>query len=144
MISCYLVDMNISIRRYNEDTDYDGLTQIIAEEGEEWKEYLSSEYRFALKNSITYVAYHDHDLCGYSRSWSDFGFHLWILDLLVAKRFRGLDLGKKLMEEAVKKHTNAESYVLSDADGYYQKQGYENVGSIFKVVVEGKMKGTKN
>lgn len=125
--------MNIQIRPYDPEHDYQPLMQLIQSEGEEWKDYLSPAYCKALDNSITYVALVDGELCGYSRSMNDSGLFVWVIDLLVDKRFRGHAIGKKLMECLLVDYPDIEVFVMSDVDAYYEKLGYEREGSIFRV-----------
>ena len=125
--------MNLEIRKYPPERDYEILSEIIKAEGEEWAPYLDQKYRTALRNSITYVATLEDSICGYARSMEDHGYYIWILDLLVAKKFRGNAIGRKLMETLVNEYPDYEVYVMSDVDDYYQKLGYKNEGTIFCV-----------
>ncbi len=126
--------MNVKIRKYNSALDYENLMKLVQSEGEEWSEYLNPIYRKALDNSITYVALIEDELCGYSRSLSDSGLFIWVIDLLVNKHRRGLSVGKKLMECILTDFPDIDVYVMSDVDPYYDKLGYEKEGSIFKVI----------
>ena len=125
--------MNIKIRKYDPLKDYDELLELIKSEGEEWKDYVDSKYEVALEKSITYVAYGDKKLCGYVRSINDYGLYIWVIDLLVDKKYRGNSIGKKLMEYLLTDYPNQTVFVMSDVDGYYKKLGYRKEGSIFKV-----------
>lgn len=107
--------------------------KLVQSEGEEWSEYLNPIYRKALDNSITYVALIEDELCGYSRSLSDSGLFIWVVDLLVNKNRRGLSVGKKLMECITTDFPDIDVYVMSDVDPYYDKLGYKKEGSVFKV-----------
>lgn len=126
--------MNFKIRRYNPTLDYENLMKLVQSEGEEWKDYLTPTYRKALENSITYVALIGEELCGYSRSLSDSGLFVWVIDLLVNKNRRGLSIGKNLMECILTDFPGIDVFVMSDVDPYYDKLGYEKEGSIFKVI----------
>lgn len=125
--------MDIKIRKYEALKDYDDLLKIIQSEGEEWKGYLDKKYKLALEQSITYVAYCDNDLCGYSRSINDSKIFIWVIDLLVDKKYRGNSIGKKLMECLLTDFPNQDIFIMSDVDEYYKKIGYKKEGSIFKV-----------
>ena len=125
--------MNLKIRKYNPTLDYENLMKLIQSEGEEWKDYLNPNYRKVLENSITYVALIEDELCGYSRSLSDSGLFVWVIDLLVNKNRRGLSIGKTLMECILTDFPDIDVFVMSDVDTYYDKLGYEKEGSIFKV-----------
>lgn len=126
--------MKIEVRKYEASKDYKELKEIIRSEGEEWKEYLSSRYRVLLEESITYVAFYDEKLCGYSRSINDKDAYIWVIDLLVDKKYRGNSIGKKLLERLLTEFPNQDAYVLSDVDEYYKKLGYKKAGSIFKIL----------
>lgn len=121
------------IRRYEANKDYQNFLSLIKFEGEEWEDYLDPKHQTALENSITYVAYQEHSLCGYCRSITDAGLYLWVIDLLVDKAHRGRSIGKQLLERNNLDFPNRDVYVLSDVDPYYEKLGYHKEGSVFKV-----------
>ena len=125
--------MNLTIRKYNSTLDYENLMKLIQSEGEEWNDYLNPIYRKVLDNSVTYVALIGEELCGYSRSLSDSGLFVWVIDLLVNKNRRSLSIGRKLMECILLDFPDTDVFVMSDVDRYYEKLGYEKEGSIFKV-----------
>ncbi len=88
------------LRRYIRSLDETMVMKMIEEEdGWTYADTITADkYRLALENSITYVAYVDDMLCGYSRSINDCGFYIYVCDLLVNPKFRGKDIGRKLME----------------------------------------------
>jgi ribosomal protein S18 acetylase RimI-like enzyme len=125
----------MQIRKYNKVTDESKLMKMIEDE-DGWdyaNEALVERYKFALESSITYVAYHEDVLLGYSRSLNDFGEYIYVCDLLVKPAYRGNEIGKKLMEYIYKDYPNQVIYVMSDVDGYYEKVNYKRIGSIFEV-----------
>ena len=126
----------INIRKYTL-ADEEHLMKIIEAEGEEWKDYWAPEvrekYQKMLLDSLTYVAYENDELCGYSQSFVYGHIAVWIVDLLVAPKFRGKQIGRQLMECICQDYPNHAVYVVSDVDGYYGKQGYPRIGSIFQV-----------
>jgi len=117
--------------------DIDKIMEIIELEGEEWKDYWgcsnSIKYKKALELSITYVAYEGDELCGYSRSVDDNACEVIVVDLLVTPEHRGKGIGKNLMGCIYDDYPSKDVYVMSDVDEYYKKQGYEKIGSVFKV-----------
>ena len=125
--------MNPIIRKYHPVDDYDNLVTLVRSEGEEWEDYLNPGYQKALENSITYVAYLGEELCGFSRSISDSGIFIWVIDLLVHKKQRGQSIGRMLMECILADFPDIDVFVMSDVDPYYEKLGYHREGSIFKV-----------
>jgi len=126
-----------TIKPYNHLTDEEKLMNIILAEGEEWSDYHASDvrekYQDLLRESITFVAYENEELCGYVRCVADGHLSVWVVDLLVAPKFRGKDIGRKLMACVCENYPNHKVYVMSDVDEYYKKQGYEKIGSIFQV-----------
>ncbi len=127
----------MTIQRYRK-ADQARLFDLIIEEGEEWIDYHGEQgrdkYTRALEASIVYVAYDGDVLCGYARCREDAGFGLYVYDLLVKRSYRGRQLGKKLVTQAAADYAGQPVYVMSDVDPYYEKQGYQRVGSIFEVV----------
>jgi GNAT superfamily N-acetyltransferase len=123
------------IRKYNKQLDESHLMKMIEDEdgwdyaNEDWIE----KYKAALWQSITYVAYENNTLCGYSRSIDDCGFYVYVCDLLVSPKFRGNNIGRKLMECIYAEYPNRVVYVMSDVDEYYRKIRYSHVGSIYEV-----------
>ena len=125
----------MQIRKYNKLTDEIKLMQMIQAE-EEWDyadEIMAEKYKKALESSITYVAYQEDVLCGYSRSLDDCGFYIYVCDLLVKPIFRGKEIGHKLMECLYQDYPDQTVYVMSDVDQYYEKVSYNRIGSIFEV-----------
>lgn len=128
--------MTVEIKKYNAASDYKNLIDLIEFEGEEWEDYIKknrTKYQRSLAESITYVAYCDGVLCGYSRSINDSHLYIWIVDLLVHKKYRGNNIGKKLIECVATDFPRLKIFVLSDVDAYYKKLGYVKEGSIFKI-----------
>jgi ribosomal protein S18 acetylase RimI-like enzyme len=108
----------MEVRRYNKQTDEASLLRMIENE-EDW--------------DYAYVAEEKGEILGYSRSLEDWGFCIYVCDLLVRADYRGRHLGKKLMECLHLDYPGLEIYVMSDVDNYYGKLNYKRVGSIFEV-----------
>lgn len=123
--------MHVKIRKYSTD-DYDLFLDLIKTE-KEWEAYLDPKFRKALEESNTYVAEKDNRICGFSRSITDSGFMILVIDLLVRKNFRGNAIGKKLLDAILLDFPDQDVYVLSDADPYYEKIGCTKEGSIYKL-----------
>lgn len=123
----------MTIKRYTKQ-DEDALFALIQSE-EDWEEYDTRrpKYRVALERSITYVAFEDGELCGYCRCRDDDGFGVYVYDLLVHKKHRGKQYGKRMMSRVCADFPQASVYVMSDADPYYEKQGYRREGTVFEV-----------
>jgi len=129
-------EIQMIIKRYS-TMDEIPLFDMFREEGDDWIDYHGAKgydkYLKALESSITYLAYEDSLLCGYTRCREDDGFGVYVYDLLVRKTYRGKQIGKMLMEQACKDFPDQPVYVMSDVDLYYEKLGYRREGSIFEV-----------
>ncbi len=126
----------ISVRRFTL-LDAPALFSLMEEEGTEWEEYYGDTgqplYLEALQTGLTYVATDEDALCGYIRCHMDSGFGIYVYDLLVGKPFRGREIGKLLIEQIGVDYPDQTAYVMSDADPYYHKLGYERIGSVFQI-----------
>jgi GNAT superfamily N-acetyltransferase len=123
------------IRKYNKAKDENQLMKMIGDE-KGWdyaNDRMAEKYKLALEKSVTYVAYYDSKLCGFSRSIDDCGLYIYVCDLLVEPAFRGQNTGRKLMECISRDYPDQIVYVMSDVDRYYKKLGYERAGSVFTV-----------
>jgi ribosomal protein S18 acetylase RimI-like enzyme len=113
------------------------LFAMLRDEGGEWECYFGEnkleKYKHALEKSLTYVAYEGDEMCGYVRCRDDDGFGVYVYDLLVKPACRGHSVGRMLIEKIRADHPQETIYVMSDVDGYYEKQGYRKIGSIFEV-----------
>lgn len=122
-------------RKYEKSIDENKVLDLIKnQEGWDYaNEEMADKYKTALENSITYVAYEEEILHGYSRSLEDCGIYIYVCDLLVRQDLRGNNTGRKLMECIYNDFPNHVVYVMSDVDNYYKRVGYNRVGSIFIV-----------
>ena len=127
----------ISIRHYNAEHENE-LFALIEREGEEWTEWQGenrAKYKIALAECIVYLVFEGKTLCGYVRARNDYGFGVYIMDLLVDKMHRGKEYGRMLMEKVCKDFTQDAVYVLGGTDvyPYYEKLGYEVEGKVYVV-----------
>jgi predicted GNAT family N-acyltransferase len=124
------------IRKY-EKNDSIMMMELIEVEGEDWSSYYEGtgrdKYLNSLEKSITYVKIKDDQIVGYIRAIDDFGFDVYICDLLVSSDERGHQYGYDLIQSIISHFSNRDIYVMSDVDLYYIKQGFKKIGSIFKV-----------
>ena len=122
------------IRKYSKYKE-NQFFEFLEKEGEDWSCYYGAKnrdrYALNLEKSISYLLYKDKDIIGYIRALEDFGFYVYICDLLVDKDYRGHGYGKKMMAYIQSIYPSHDIYVMSDIDPYYEKQGYSNEGSIF-------------
>ncbi|MDF9837426.1 MULTISPECIES: GNAT family N-acetyltransferase [unclassified Breznakia] len=122
------------IRKYKQQ-DQAALFHLMREESEEWADYYEHPDKYAktMEHSIAYVLLIDDVISGYIRCKEDDGYGIYIFDLLVSKKHRGKDYGRKLMKTICDAYPEETIYVTSDVDPYYEKQGCEKVGSVFEV-----------
>jgi ribosomal protein S18 acetylase RimI-like enzyme len=127
---------NTTVRRYC-PTDEVILFLLIEAEGEEWRDYWYGDghkkYAKALTNSICYLIFEGDTLCGFVRCRDDDGFGVYVYDLLVDRNHRGKGYGNMLMTQVCNDFPDSTVYAMSDVDPYYEKQGYEWIGSVFRV-----------
>ena len=126
----------MDIKRYTK-SDEQALFNMMRRQEKEWSCYYDEssieKYKAALHSSITYTAFCGDKLCGYVRCRDDSGFGIYVYDLLVDEKYRGNEYGKKMLNRVCIDYPEDTVYVMSDADGYYKKQGYKREGSIFIV-----------
>jgi predicted N-acetyltransferase YhbS len=131
------MDRQITVLVYDPLTHETDLMDLIEAQGFDWACYWEEEsnakYRNALQKSVTRVAFVDGQLAGYVRALDDQGFYIYVCDLLVAPVYRGMKLGQQLMTRLVRDFPQHTVYVMSDADGYYEKVGYIKVGSVYEI-----------
>ncbi len=125
------------VRPYAADRDFPAILALLQSEGDEWSCYHDKRHRNAykqsLEKSITFVAEDARAIVGFSRSIEDFGFYIYVCDLLVRRDYRGQNLGRRLMAPLIAKFSGYDVFVMSDVDPYYVKLGYQREGSIFKL-----------
>lgn len=118
-----------------EPSDEKAVFALFEREGEEWKECWEepgrTKYAKTMASSLNYVVIQEGMLCGYMRCHKDESYGIFVYDLLVDEAYRGKEYGKMLLQRAREDHPGQELYVLSDSDPYYEKLGFEKVGSIF-------------
>jgi GNAT superfamily N-acetyltransferase len=123
----------ITIRSYDK-TDNDAFFAMIEKEGGEWEGYINAKgrpmYERALRTSQVFLAFDEGLLAGFVRVRDDDGFGVYVYDLLVLGPHRGKAIGKALLDHVRMTFEDAPFYVMSDADGYYEKLGYKKIGSV--------------
>lgn len=102
----------------------------------DWSSFLSGNaiysFKEALLKSETFLCKSKGNVCGYIRALVD-GFGIYISELYIAPQYRGNGFGSELLAKVKQEHLNQNVYALSDEDVYYEKLGYQRVGSIFKL-----------
>jgi ribosomal protein S18 acetylase RimI-like enzyme len=125
----------MNIKKYTKD-DESLLFDLLVDEGDEWSVYHGAQgrdhYIKALESSIVYFAKDETGICGYIRCREDNGFGVYVYDLLVRRTHRGREIGRLLIERLSKDFPEQPTYVMSDVDPYYEKLGYQKIGTIFE------------
>jgi len=123
-----------NILRYQNEYEHE-LISLLAKEPD-WSSFLSDDaidtFKEALLESETFLCESKGNICGYLRALVD-GFGIYISELYVAPQYRGNGFGSELLARVKQDHPNQDVYVLSDEDVYYEKLGYQRVGSVFKL-----------
>lgn len=126
----------MEIKQYQQ-TMASSLHLLLVEAGEEWQDYYHENkwphYQLVLQQTKAKVIMNKQQVIGYVRYVEDYGYGVYIYDLLVHPQYRGQGLGNKLMRSVKADYPTQEVYVMSDVDGYYKKIGYSKVGSLFQV-----------
>ena len=126
----------MTIRPYTA-ADQAAMFAMLREEGDEWADYWGEAgcelYAQKLLEGFVLVAYDKGELCGYVSARDDHGFEVVVYDLLVRPFYRGKCIGRALLDGVVAAFPGKGIYVMSDADGYYEKQGYQKAGTLFEV-----------
>lgn len=102
----------------------------------DWSSFVSEgvidTFKEVLLQGGTYLYESQGNICGYIRALVD-GFGIYISELYIAPVYRGNGYGAALLGKVKQTHPNQDVYVLSDEDRYYEKLGYNRVGSIFQL-----------
>jgi ribosomal protein S18 acetylase RimI-like enzyme len=123
-----------SIFKYQKELELELIS--LLEKEPDWSSFLSDDavdtFKEALLESETLLCESKGNICGYLRAVVD-GFGIYISELYVAPQYRGGGLGAELLARVKQEHPNQVIYVLSDEDAYYEKLGYQRVGSVFRL-----------
>lgn len=88
----------------------------------------------SLMNSICFGIYKNEKQIGFARCVTDYATVYWLADVIIDNNYRGLGLGKALMEAMVN-HEELKGCVgllaTSDAHGLYEKYGFHSVNDRF-------------
>lgn len=123
-----------SILKYQKKHEQE-LISLLGKEAD-WSTFLGDDaidkFKDALLESETLVCESEGNICGYLRALID-GFGIYISELYVSPQHRGAGFGAELLERIKQDYPKQDVYVLSDEDAYYEKLGYQRVGSVFKL-----------
>jgi DNA phosphorothioation-dependent restriction protein DptG len=119
-------DQSIQIREYNEQ-DFNRINQMNADE--EWTNLVATKEKTkeAWKESnVTFVAYTEGEIIGYIRGFTDQHVTLYVCELLIDKRFRGLGIGQYLLKfvHGLYPSTRMELLASSTSHSFYNQIGY--------------------
>lgn len=118
---------HIRIRQYQED-DFNRIQELNQEEG--WSNLVEKNENTneAWKNSnVSLVVEAEGDgIVGYIRGFTDTRITIYICELLIDKKYRGLGIGRKLLQYVHAKNpsTRMEFLASSTSHTFYEGQGY--------------------
>ena len=82
----------------------------------------------SIRNSLNFGVYHNNEQVGFARVVTDYATFFWLCDVFVLEEFRGLGLGKWLME-CITSHADLTHLLgvlaTSDAHGLYERFGFK-------------------
>ena len=117
--------INIIIRKYNEEKDYEHILASCKKEG--WEKFYTSKkdiYKEALKCSKTYVAYEKDKYCGYIRCITDEIFTIYCCEIIVDDEYKRKGIGSALVNAVRTKYPSCCVDVLSDNDDFYKANDF--------------------
>jgi len=125
----------MDIFKYSHEHEDDVLSAISADP--DWDMFTNGDaadkYRKRLQDSITYVCYEGKAFSGYLRALLDDDFAIYISELFVVPEMRNRRIGRTLISRLKSDYWNLSVYALSDEDVYYEKLGYNKIGSVFQI-----------
>ena len=108
----------------------------LLEKEPDWSSFLGDDaidkFKDTLLKSETFLCENEDIICGYLRALVD-GFGIYISKLYVSPSYRRSGFGAALLKRIKQEYPEQDVYVLSDEDTYYEKLGYQRVGSVFKL-----------
>ncbi|WHZ04064.1 GNAT family N-acetyltransferase [Neobacillus sp. YX16] len=117
----------IKIRKFKE-TDFNRIQELNREEG--WGNLVkkNEDTKQAWENSnVSFVVEAEGDgVVGYIRGFTDTRITLYICELLIDKNYRGLGIGKDLLQHVHRLYpkTRIEMLASSTSRSFYEEQGY--------------------
>ncbi|TDL66540.1 N-acetyltransferase [Rhodococcus qingshengii] len=117
----------IKIRKFKE-TDFNRIQELNREEG--WSNLVkkNEDTKQAWENSnVSFVVEAEGDgVVGYIRGLTDTRVTLYICELLIDKKYRGLGIGKDLLQHVHRLYpkTRIEMLASSPSRSFYEEQGY--------------------
>lgn len=123
--------MYITIRHF---TPADGNAILSLGQRERWETPLRrpQEYRDILARSFTLVALADGVFAGYARAISDGLITTFLCELLVEPAFRRRGVATRLVDAVQEAFPLTRMDLISDADGFYRKNRFRNIGNGFR------------
>jgi ribosomal protein S18 acetylase RimI-like enzyme len=129
----------IEIRKFKE-TDFNRIQELNREEG--WSNLVEKDEdtKQACENSnVSFVVEAEGDgVVGYIRGLTDTRITLYICELLIDKKYRGLGLGSELLQYVhnVYPKTRIEMLASSTSRSFYEGQGYRTFYGFRKTLEE--------
>lgn len=127
------------IRQYQE-ADFNRIQELNSEEG--WNNLVekNEDTKQAWENSnVSFVVEAEGDgVVGYIRGFTDTRISLYICELLIDKKYRGLGIGKDLLQHVHRLYpkTRIEMLASSTSRSFYEEQGYRHFYGFRKTLEE--------
>jgi GNAT superfamily N-acetyltransferase len=81
----------------------------------------------SITNSLCFGVYHNNEQVGFARVITDYATMYWLCDVIIARQYRGLGLGKRLVRHVVgsEELKNLAGVLKTrDAHGLYEQYGF--------------------
>lgn len=102
---------------------------------EGWARFGQPDFAQALACSVVRVACpigRANEVVGFARALTDGTLTLFLCELLIAPDRRGQRIGGALIDSLHEAYPSARMDLLSDADGFYEAQGFRRLGAGYR------------
>lgn len=122
--------------------DYPAITAACLNEG--WASFSSPVFTPALKSSLLKCAYIGQEFAGFARAITDGYLTIFLCEVLVVPLYRGLGVGRALVDAIGQDYPTARMDLISESDGFYEKLGMRKIGTGYRRAARGIMRNEEN